>query len=69
MAWPTTSDPKTEFATLRFTVSEAADLDAAAAARSMKRSVYIRDAVARAIAADRRAARKKAGRNPKGTQP
>ena len=27
MAWPTTNDPRTEFVTLRLTVSESADLD------------------------------------------
>lgn len=28
MAWPTTSNPRTEFVTLRLTQDEAADLDA-----------------------------------------
>lgn len=69
MGWPTTSDPKTEFVTARFTVSESADLDAAASAAHLKRSAYVRDAVARAIAADKRAARKAALKNKKTGSP
>lgn len=62
MAWKTTDDPKTEFVTLRMTVGEAADLDAAAATAGLKRSAYVRQAVERVIAADQRRARKqKAG--------
>jgi hypothetical protein len=58
MAWPTTSDPRTEFVTLRLTVSEAADLDAYAATRGLSRSSAVRDAVNRVIAAEQRRARK-----------
>ncbi len=54
MAWPTTNDPKTEFATLRFTASEAASLDAAASLAGMTRSAFIRDAVRRVLTADAR---------------
>lgn len=58
MAWPTTNDPKTEFATLRFTVSEMADVDLWADANGMKRSAFIRDCVARCIAADKKKAKR-----------
>lgn len=56
MAWPTTSDPKTEFVTLRMTVSERADLDAAASSAGMKPSAYVRDCVKRVRTADARRA-------------
>lgn len=60
MAWKTTSDPKTEFVTIRFTVSEAGELDTAALAAGMSRSKYVRDCVRRVITAEkRRAARLK----------
>lgn len=65
MAWPTTTDPKTEFVTVRFTASEAADLDAAAAAAGLKRSGYVREAVQRVIAADQRRANKTAAQAAK----
>lgn len=58
MAWPTTSAPKTEFATLRMTAAEAAALDAVA---DGNRSAYVRRAVANQIAADSKKARRKAG--------
>lgn len=58
MAWPTTTDPRTEFVTLRLTVSEAADLDLYADSRGLSRSAAVRDAVNRVIAADKRRARK-----------
>lgn len=58
MAWPTTSDPKTEFVTLRLTVGEAAALDAAASLAGMKRSAYVRDCVRRVSAADQRRAQR-----------
>lgn len=61
MAWPTTSDPKTEFATLRFTASEAADLDNAAQAKGQNRSEFIRDCVHRCIQADLKKARRNGG--------
>lgn len=65
MAWPTTDDPKTEFVTIRLTVGEAADLDAAASAAGQNRSAYVRGAVARVVAADkRRAAKQKRSRTP-----
>lgn len=60
MAWPTTSDPRTEFVTLRLTVNEAADLDAYAAARGLSRSAAVRDAVGRVIAADKKRAARRA---------
>lgn len=61
MAWPTTNDPRTEFVTLRLTKSEAADLDAYAKAKRMKRSAAVRSCVDRVIAAEaRRNAQQKA---------
>lgn len=62
MTWPTTSDPKTEFATLRMTKGEANDLDTYAARAGMKRSVFVRDCVRRCIAAERRKEARLAGR-------
>lgn len=63
MAWPTTDDPRTEFVTLRFTVSEAADIDwliAQTGARS--RSQAVRDAVDRVVTVEKkRAAKQKTG--------
>lgn len=66
MSWPTTSDPRTEFVTLRLTVAEAADLDAYAAARGLNRSAAVRDAVNRVIAAENKRARRtrKGGATP-----
>lgn len=58
MAWPTTNNPRTEFVTLRLTADEAAELDAYASARGESRSVAVREAVARVIAADQRKARR-----------
>lgn len=60
MAWPTTSNPRTEFVTLRLTADEAADLDAAVGAGLAKnRSDYVREAVkARLDREERRAAKK-----------
>lgn len=58
MAWPTTTDPRTEFVTLRLTVSEAADLDLYASTRSMNRSKAVRDAVNRVIAAEKKRAKR-----------
>lgn len=52
MAWPTTSEPKTEFVTVRFTVREAQLLDEAAARSGLKRSEFLRKAVERVLAAD-----------------
>lgn len=67
MAWPTTSDPKTEFATLRFTVGEAADLDAAVQTSGLaNRSAYIRDCVRRVMAADAKKAARLKGRKVEG---
>lgn len=42
MAWPTTSNPRTEFVTLRLTADEAASLDAYAASRGLSRSAALR---------------------------
>ncbi len=59
MAWPTTSDPRTEFVTLRFTVSEAADIDWLQAQTGTKsRSAAVRNAVGRVVAAERKRAKK-----------
>jgi len=59
MSWPTTNDPRTEFVTLRFTVNEAADIDWLIGVTNAKnRSVAVRDAVERVIAAEKRRARK-----------
>lgn len=58
MAWPTTKDPRTEFVTLRLTVSEAAELDLYADSRGLSRSAAVRDATARVIAAEQKRAKK-----------
>lgn len=58
MAWPTTTNPRTEFVTLRLTVDEAADLDLYADSRGVSRSGAVRDAVSRVIAAEKRRASK-----------
>lgn len=58
MAWPTTSDPKTETATFRMTVSEAVALDNAAAKRGLSRSAYVRECVHRVGDADARREKK-----------
>ena len=60
MAWPTTSDPKTEFATLRMTASEAADIDAAASADGVSRSAFLRACAEREITRRQSAARRAA---------
>ena len=52
MAWPTSSNPRTEFVTLRLTADEAADLDGYAGARGLSRSAAVRQALARVLAAD-----------------
>lgn len=59
MGWPTTNDPRTEFVTVRFTVSEAADIDWLQGQTNAKnRSVAVRDCVDRVVAAEKRRARK-----------
>lgn len=58
MAWPTTSDPRTEFVTIRLTTNEAADLDQMAAANENTRSEEVRAAVAQALSVHRRRIRK-----------
>lgn len=59
MAWPTTKDPRTEFVTLRFTVSEAADIDwLQHVTHTSSRSAAVRDAVGRVVAAERKRASK-----------
>lgn len=61
MSWPTTNDPRTEFATVRFTVSEAADIDWLVGHTNVKsRSAAIRNAVDRVIASERKRAAKAA---------
>lgn len=55
MSWPTTNDPRTEFVTTRFTVSEASDLDWLIGRVGAKnRSAALRGAVDRVIAAERK---------------
>lgn len=59
MAWPTTNDPRTEFVTVRFTVSEAADIDWLRGHTNAKsRSAAVRGAVDRVIAAERKREKK-----------
>lgn len=58
MGWPTTDDPKTELVTLRLTAGQAADLDLHAQASGVSRSKYVRDAVERVIAHEKRVAQK-----------
>jgi len=70
MAWPTTSDPRTEFVTVRFTTDEADDIDwlvSHTGARS--RSAAVRDAVDAMIEAERAAARSKKTSTPKTSTP
>jgi metal-responsive CopG/Arc/MetJ family transcriptional regulator len=55
MAWPTTSNPRTNFVTVRFTDDEADDLDMLGSSRSEA----IRDAVARVVAIEKRKLAKK----------
>ena len=62
MAWPTTTNPRTEFVTLRLTAGEAALLDEYAQAQNMTRSAALRDAVDRVTAADRRNRQRQAQR-------
>lgn len=60
MAWPTTSDPRTQFVTLRFTVAEADDIDwLTAVTGATSRSAALRDAVDRAVEAQKRKHRSK----------
>lgn len=66
MSWPTTDDPRTEFVTLRMTVSEAADLDAYAAKRGLSRSAAVRDCTGRVIAVEKKRQRKQKGRDTDG---
>jgi len=62
MAWPTTTDPKTEFVTVRFTKSEAADIAWLIQHTNAKdRSAAVRQCVDRVIAAERRRAKKAGG--------
>lgn len=59
MSWPTTDDPKTEFITVRFTASEAADIAWLQGVTNAKnRSAAVRSAVDRVVAAEKRAARR-----------
>ena len=54
MSWPTTTEPRTVFITLRLTEAEADDLDLYADSRGLNRSSAVRDAVSRVIAAEQR---------------
>jgi hypothetical protein len=59
MAWPTTSNPRTEFVTLRLTADEAADLDwLMARTGTHNRSAALRDAFGRVVASERRKSKK-----------
>lgn len=59
MGWPTTDDPRTEFVTVRFTVAEAADIDWLKGTTNAKnRSVAVREAVDRVVAAERKRERR-----------
>lgn len=67
MAWPTTSNPRTEFVTLRLTVDEAAELDAMAANYHHKnRSAALRHCFERCKTADAKKAARLKGKAPKG---
>lgn len=58
MAWPTTNDPRTEFATMRMTETEDADLDWGCRLLGVSRSEFLRDASAEKIERLRRAERR-----------
>lgn len=68
MAWPTTTDPRTEFVTVRFTASEMADvLWLQGHTNAKDRSAAVRQCVDRVVSAERKRARKaaaKAGESP-----
>lgn len=62
MPWPTTSTPNKEtHVSVRFGPDEAGDLIQAASAANMSKSAYVRDAVRRVIAADKRKAERLKG--------
>lgn len=55
MAWPKTNDPRTEFVTVRFTASEAADLMWLKGRVNAKdRSAAVRQCVDRVVAAEKK---------------
>lgn len=56
MAWPTTSNPRTNFVTVRYTDDEIDDIDTYL---SGTRSDAVRDATARAVAIEKRRLSKK----------
>ena len=59
MAWPTTSNPRKNFVTLRLTDDEAADIDwLQGITNARDRSAAVRQSVARVVAAERRRAKK-----------
>ena len=61
MTWPTTSDPRTEFVTLRLTLDEMDDIDWLIAQTGAKsRSQAVRDAVDRIISVEKRRAARNA---------
>lgn len=49
MAWPTTSNPRTEFVMVRMTVQESEDLDRLAADSGKSRSEAMREAISKAV--------------------
>lgn len=57
MAWPTTENPRTNFVTVRFTDDEVDEMDTYLGG---PRSDAVRDAVARAVAIEKRRRNKKA---------
>lgn len=59
MSWPTTTNPRTEFVTLRLTVDEAAELDwLQSQTGTRSRSAALRGALIRVVEAEHRRARK-----------
>lgn len=54
MSRPKSTNPKTELLTCRFPVNEAGALSRAAAKSRMSKSAFIRDAVRRVIAAEKK---------------
>lgn len=71
MGWPTTTDPRTEFVTVRFTLSEAADLDWLMSHLGVSnRSAAAREAIGDRVSAERQRltrSRSKRSRAARGT--
>lgn len=60
MAWPTTDDPRTEFATVRFTRTEADEIDALIPDPYPNRSAFLRAAADAEVARQRKTRAKQA---------